>query len=272
MLALAAPVVMAELGWVTMGIVDTLMVGRPRRRRHRRRRARQHRCSSPSPSSRWACCSGSIRSSRRRSARARLDECHRWLVDGVWLCAARRGSDHRWCCSGLRASLGRWGLPAGRAASHAPVPRDPDVEPAAAAALRGVPPLPAGHGHRAAGDVRARRGQPRQRRRQLDADLRPPRRAGAWACADRPGRRSLARVFMAALAVRRDPASRARDRRPRLSRHAAAGSTSPRHAPAVRARAAGGRSGRARSRRLRGGHRARRARVGRRRSPRTRSR
>src|SRR4249919_4051128 len=28
MLRLAAPVVMAELGWMTMGIVDTLMVGR----------------------------------------------------------------------------------------------------------------------------------------------------------------------------------------------------------------------------------------------------
>jgi MATE family multidrug resistance protein len=27
MLALAAPVVVAELGWVTMGIVDTVMVG-----------------------------------------------------------------------------------------------------------------------------------------------------------------------------------------------------------------------------------------------------
>ena len=27
MLALATPVVMAELGWVTMGIVDTIMVG-----------------------------------------------------------------------------------------------------------------------------------------------------------------------------------------------------------------------------------------------------
>src|SRR6478735_12660594 len=28
MIRLAAPVVMAELGWMTMGIVDTLMVGR----------------------------------------------------------------------------------------------------------------------------------------------------------------------------------------------------------------------------------------------------
>src|SRR3954462_15824073 len=28
MLTLAAPVIIAELGWVTMGIVDTLMVGR----------------------------------------------------------------------------------------------------------------------------------------------------------------------------------------------------------------------------------------------------
>ena len=85
MLALAAPVVMAELGWVTMGIVDTIMVG------------------SLGPGAigavgiasmlffavarvrDGAAARASTRSWRRRSARGALDECHRWLVDGVWL-------------------------------------------------------------------------------------------------------------------------------------------------------------------------------------------
>src|SRR4051812_12290232 len=86
MLALAAPVVMAELGWVTMGIVDTVMVG---------------------PLGASAIGAVGLSSmlffavavfaiglllgldplvSQAFGAR-RLDECHRWLVDGVWLSA-----------------------------------------------------------------------------------------------------------------------------------------------------------------------------------------
>ena len=84
MLALAAPVVMAELGWVTMGIVDTMMVG---------------------PLGADAIGAVGLASmlffavgvfamglllgldplvAQAFGAR-RLDECHRWLVHGVWL-------------------------------------------------------------------------------------------------------------------------------------------------------------------------------------------
>src|SRR5436190_521518 len=84
MLALAAPVVMAELGWVTMGIVDTIMVGEL-----------------------GAAAIGAVGLSSmlfvavavfamglllgldplvaQNFGARRLDECHRWLVDGIWL-------------------------------------------------------------------------------------------------------------------------------------------------------------------------------------------
>src|SRR5436190_16388998 len=84
MLALATPVVMAELGWVTMGIVDTVMVG-----------------------GLGAGAIGAVGLSSmlfvsvavfamglllgldplvaQSFGARRLDECHRWLVDGVWL-------------------------------------------------------------------------------------------------------------------------------------------------------------------------------------------
>ena len=42
MLALAWPVVVAELGWMFMGIVDTIMVGPRVAGGHRRGRSRQH--------------------------------------------------------------------------------------------------------------------------------------------------------------------------------------------------------------------------------------
>ncbi len=86
MLRLAAPVVMAELGWVTMGIVDTLMVGRL-----------------------GADAIGAVGLATmlffaiaifamglllgldplvaQAFGAGRLEECHRWLIAGVWLCA-----------------------------------------------------------------------------------------------------------------------------------------------------------------------------------------
>src|SRR5688572_7604830 len=84
MLTLAAPVVMAELGWVTMGIVDTIMVG------------------DLGPAAIGAVglssmlfvavtvfAMGLLLGLDPVVAQAfgagRLDECHRWLVDGVWL-------------------------------------------------------------------------------------------------------------------------------------------------------------------------------------------
>src|SRR4051794_17681979 len=84
MLALASPVVVAEVGWVAMGIVDTLMVGRL------------------GPEAIGAVGLGSTLFiaigvfamglllgldplvAQAFGAR-RIDECHRWLIAGVWL-------------------------------------------------------------------------------------------------------------------------------------------------------------------------------------------
>lgn len=111
MLALATPVVMAELGWVTMGIVDTIMVG--------------------------GLGAGAIGAVGLASmlffavavfamglllgldplvAQAfgarRLDECHRWLVDGLWL-GVLITLPMVAIVFGMNTSLGGWGLPQG---------------------------------------------------------------------------------------------------------------------------------------------------------------
>jgi MATE family multidrug resistance protein len=111
MLALATPVVMAELGWVTMGIVDTIMVG--------------------------GLGAGAIGAVGLASmlffavavfamglllgldplvAQAfgarRLDECHRWLIDGMWL-SVLVTLPMVGIVFGMNATLGRWGLPPG---------------------------------------------------------------------------------------------------------------------------------------------------------------
>jgi MATE family multidrug resistance protein len=109
MLALAAPVVMAELGWVTMGIVDTIMVG---------------------PLGASAIGAVGLSSmlffgvavfaiglllgldplvSQAFGAR-RLDECHRWLVDGVWLSALTTPAMVAILLA-MNATLHLWGLP-----------------------------------------------------------------------------------------------------------------------------------------------------------------
>jgi MATE family multidrug resistance protein len=109
MLALATPVVMAELGWVTMGIVDTVMVG--------------------------GLGAGAIGAvglasmlffavavfamglllgldplvSQAFGAR-HPDECHRWLVDGGWLSVLITPPMVA-VIFAMNASLDRWGLP-----------------------------------------------------------------------------------------------------------------------------------------------------------------
>jgi len=109
MLALAAPVVMAELGWVTMGIVDTIMVG-----------------------SLGAGAIGAVGIASmmffavavfamglllgldplvaQAFGARRLDECHRWLVDGLWL-SALVTLPMMGIVFGMNATLPRWGLP-----------------------------------------------------------------------------------------------------------------------------------------------------------------
>ena len=109
MLALATPVVMAELGWVTMGIVDTVMVG------------------SLGPDAIGAVglssmlflavgvfAMGLLLGLDPLVAQAfgarRLDECHRWLVDGVWLSVLVMPPLIA-LLFGMNATLDRWGLP-----------------------------------------------------------------------------------------------------------------------------------------------------------------
>jgi MATE family multidrug resistance protein len=111
MLSLATPVVMAELGWVTMGIVDTIMVG------------------GLGPDAIGAVglssmvfiavavfAMGLLLGLDPLVAQAfgahRLDECHRWLVDGVWL-GLLVTPPMMAVLFGIRASLPVWGLPAG---------------------------------------------------------------------------------------------------------------------------------------------------------------
>src|SRR3954463_568874 len=109
MLALAAPVVLAELGWVTMGIVDTLMVGR---------------LGAPAIGAVGLASTlfiavavfamGTLLGLDTFVAQAfgarRFDECHRWLVDGIWL-AMFVAAPTVALVYVLRASLGAWGLP-----------------------------------------------------------------------------------------------------------------------------------------------------------------
>ena len=84
MLALATPVVLAELGWVTMGIVDTLMVGR----------LGPHAIGAVGLAGMLffgvaVFAMGVLLGLDPLVAQAfgagRLADCHRWLVDGVWL-------------------------------------------------------------------------------------------------------------------------------------------------------------------------------------------
>ena len=109
MLALATPVVLAELGWVTMGIVDTLMVGPL----------------GPAAIGAVGLASmlffaiavfamGLLLGLDPLVAQAfgarRVDECHRWLIDGVWLSALI--TVPMLCATAIvDATLGAWGLP-----------------------------------------------------------------------------------------------------------------------------------------------------------------
>src|SRR5215831_14778203 len=109
MLALAAPLVIAEIGWVSMGTVDTLMVGRL------------------GPESIAAAglasmifftvavfAMGLLLGLDPLVAQAfgagRLDECHRWLVAGVWT-AIGISLPSVGAVYALRAGLVFWGLP-----------------------------------------------------------------------------------------------------------------------------------------------------------------
>src|SRR3954464_3398196 len=111
MLALAAPVVLAELGWVTMGIVDTLMVGR----------LGAHAIGAVGLASMLflavaVFAMGLLLGLDPLVAQAfgggRIDECHRWLVDGVWL-SLFVSIPTVALVYAIYATLGAWGLPPG---------------------------------------------------------------------------------------------------------------------------------------------------------------
>jgi len=109
MLALAAPVVLAELGWVTMGIVDTIMVGR----------LGAHAIGAVGLASTlfiavavfaMGMLLGLDPLVSQAFGAGRLEECHRWLVDGVWL-SLFVAIPTVALVYVLRASIGSWGLP-----------------------------------------------------------------------------------------------------------------------------------------------------------------
>ena len=111
MIALATPVVLAELGWVMMGIVDTLMVGR----------LSADAIGAVGLASMLffaiaVFAMGLLLGLDPLVAQAfgarRIDECHRWLVDGVWLSVAV-SIPMVGVMFAVDASMDWWGLPAG---------------------------------------------------------------------------------------------------------------------------------------------------------------
>jgi MATE family multidrug resistance protein len=109
MLALAAPLVVAEVGWVSMGTVDTLMVGRLG--------AEAIAAAGLATMIFFTVAvfaMGLLLGLDPLVAQAfgsgRLDECHRWLVAGVWTAIAV-SLPSVGAVYALRAALVFWGLP-----------------------------------------------------------------------------------------------------------------------------------------------------------------
>ena len=169
MATLAMPVVVAEIGWVAMGLVDTLMVGPLGPEAigavgigSARVLGRRHLCDGPVPGPRHPGVARVRSRPPRRlppvaGARRR---CSAWWYRFPSRSSARTVDFARQMGPGSR------GLPIVAALS-----RCPRVERGAAPPVRDFPPLFAGHGRRAASDVRAGDGQRHQRDRQLDPHL-----------------------------------------------------------------------------------------------------
>ena len=190
--SLAAPVVVAEVGWVSMQLVDIGMVGRL------------------GPEAIGAVGVGSALflafgvfgdGPAARSRHARLAGPRRRRPQRVPALAAPRHlaragtrDSHRPDRPRGRRHARRLGLRSARAAAGARLLRHRHAEPAAAAAVRGLPALPAGRDAGDPGHGHARHGQRRERGRQLGARLRQPGRAGP-----RRGRRRLGHLHFAQL-------------------------------------------------------------------------
>ena len=111
MLALAAPVVIAELGWVAMQIVDTLMVGR----------LGPDAIGAVGLASSLFIAVGVFAMGlllgldplvAQAFGASRIDECHEWLVAGVWL-AILASLPVVAVVFAIHATLPSWGLPPG---------------------------------------------------------------------------------------------------------------------------------------------------------------
>jgi MATE family multidrug resistance protein len=111
MLALAAPVVIAELGWVAMQIVDTLMVGR----------LGADAIGAVGLASSLFIAVGVFAMGlllgldplvAQAFGASRIDECHEWLVAGVWL-AILASLPIVALVFAIHATLPSWGLPSG---------------------------------------------------------------------------------------------------------------------------------------------------------------
>src|SRR6185436_10505736 len=109
MLALAAPVVAAELGWVTMGIADTIMVGRLGANAIGAAGLASNLFFTIAVFAMGLLLGLDPLVAQAFGAR-RLDECHRWLVDGLWL-SALAAPPMIAIVFAMNATMGWWGLP-----------------------------------------------------------------------------------------------------------------------------------------------------------------
>src|ERR1051326_1482471 len=109
MLALAAPVVIAEIGWVSMGTVDTLMVGRLGASAIAAAGLSAMLFFTVMVFSMGLLLGLDPLVAQAFGAR-RLDECHRWLITSVWL-ALIVALPSVGVVFLLRAGLRYWGLP-----------------------------------------------------------------------------------------------------------------------------------------------------------------
>jgi MATE family multidrug resistance protein len=111
MLALAAPLVVAELGWVSMGTVDTLMVGRLGANAIAATGLASVLFFTVAVFS-MGLLLGLDPLVAQAYGAGRLDECHRWLVAGVWMVLAVALPSVA-VVYAIRAALAIWGLPPG---------------------------------------------------------------------------------------------------------------------------------------------------------------
>ena len=143
-----------------------------------------------------AAARASTRSWRRRSARgASTNATAGWSTASGW--ASLVTPPMVGVIFGMNALDAAVGTAARGPRAVAALPRDPHLEPAAAALLRRVPALSPGDEPRPPGDVRAGRGQHRQRRSRTGSSSTGTSARRRWACAGSAYATLAARIFMA---------------------------------------------------------------------------